>query len=145
VSVEIIEHDIEGKGKLRAFVITGSSDSIALNFYTHVYPELSYLDVTGNELLKNCVETILDAEYDQVLFLDRIEVHPDFRGQGVAKKAIADLFSEYSVEFSLLIASPIEDDDDSLSPDALVGFYESIGYSVIYDLEMDMGKLMCFI
>jgi len=63
----------------------------------------------------------------------------------LAKKAIADLFDEYSVEFSLLIASPIDEDENGLDADALVVFYESLGYSKIHELDLEMGHLMCFV
>lgn len=145
MAFEIIEKDLDGKGNIRAFVIDGSSDFMALSFYKNIYPEISHLDVFNNNLLKMCVETILDCEYEQMLFLDKIEIKEEYRGMGLAKKAIADLFDEYSVEFSLLIASPIDEDESGLDVDALVSFYESLGYSKMYELDLDMGHLMCFV
>jgi GNAT superfamily N-acetyltransferase len=145
VAFEIIEKDLNGKGSIRAFVIDGSSDLMALSFYKNICPEISHLDVFNNNLLKMCVETILDCEYEQMLFLDKIEVKEEYRGQGIAKQAIADVFEEYSVEFSLLIASPIDEGESGLDADALVSFYESLGYSKTHELDLDMGYLMCFV
>lgn len=145
MAFEIIEKDLNEKGKIRAFIIDGSSDFMALSFYKNIYPEISHLDVFNNNILKACVETILDCEYEQMLFLDKIEIKEEHRGMGLAKKAIADLFDEYSVEFSLLIASPIDEDENGLDADALVSFYESLGYSKMYELDLDMGYLMCFV
>lgn len=145
MAFEIIERDLDGKGKIRAFVISGSSDLMTLSFYKNIYPEIGHLDVFNNNILKVCVDTILDSEYEQMLFLDKIEIKKEYRGMGLAKKAISNLFNEYGIEFSMLIASPIDEDDESLDLESLVSFYENQGYSKIHKIDLDMGYLMCFI
>lgn len=145
MAIELIEKDLDGKGKIRAFLVSGSPDLIALTFYKNVYPEIGHLDVFNNDLLKVCIENILDSEYEHMLFLDRVEIKPEYRGMGLAKKAVSDIFNEYGVEFSLLVASPMDEDEKCLDLESLISFYEGLGYSKIHKLDLDMGELMCFI
>lgn len=74
--------------------------------------------------------------------VDNIAVHPDFRGQGIAKKLLDDVFQYYidrnAERFTLEVDT---------TNDAAIGLYEKLGfrrYSTLYYHKMSARKLGAF-
>lgn len=139
MAVEIIEHNINGNGNLRAFLITGSVDRIVLDFYKSIYPEISHFDPVG-VLLDTVNEIIFESEQDTLLFVDKIEIDEDSRGMGLGTEAMKELIETSSTDFIMLIASPIGDSQQNIED--VVDFYSKFNLYKVKEVDREAGYLM---
>lgn len=144
MSFKVIEKELGGKGKIKAFLLEEDNESLSTIFENYLYPEISHLDVYNEDIFDKCKEVIDDVGNNRLLFIDSIFIDEVYRGNGVAKESLMALLEEYSIDFSMLIACPI-DNSDGLDVDGLIGFYKGIGYEEVVELDLGMGSLMSII
>lgn len=126
-------------GKIEYSFYEGTSDQIILNFYKNTYLDINHFDKKGI-LLNRINEIILENNFDSVLFINKVEINKDYRGQGYCKQLISEIIEETIPKLVILLSSPFEDCPMDIQELAL--FYEKIGFLKDIELIHESGYLM---
>lgn len=138
---KIIENNFDNKAYIRAYLIEGNQDAIAMEFYLSVYPDIRHFESEiDKDLINSIMESIVNTDKDRLLFIETLEVDSHHQGQGVGTEVMNQLIEDTSADFIMLIASPIG--DSRYDVDEIVEFYEQFGLTKILSLVNDSGYLM---
>ena len=138
---KIIEEKFENKAYLRAYLIEGSQDLIAMEFHSAVYPDIRHFEFEETkDLISTIIEYIVNSDNNSLLFIETLQVDDEYQGQGVGTEVVTGLLEETSAEMVMLIASPIGESRNDV--EEIVEFYEKFGLEKILNLKDDVGFLM---
>lgn len=138
---KIIEENFENKAYIRAYLIEGNQDSIAMEFYSSVYPDIRHFESeVERDLINTIINAIVSTDKESILFIETLEVDGDYQGRGIGTMVMNHILEETSAEFVMLIASPIGESRYDI--DEIVEFYEQFGLVKVLTLENNAGYLM---
>ncbi len=115
-NIEINSNEIKGIGNIDALLIDKSKLSIPLKDALDSTSDYSlFMGAFYGDELKDEAYSLLECSKNdiysvQLLFLDRLYIHPEYRAKGFSNIFLSDLIENFapSIQFSFLYAAPLQ-------------------------------------